>query len=150
MFVKWTNEGDLSQASGVLFVTKARHQKWHSSFFFPTPSHAPTELHFAYHRSCLKHRKSSRGVRSTSFSSGKRSTLRTTSHQLPTQSCLSPPKNRAGCTWPRGCPQWRTSRSHKSSLISGVYWLEKCQQRMYHVQEGPSPWVTCTACAEPL
>lgn len=153
MFVEWTNEGAWIiiwvRLLGVLSVTKARHRRWHSSFF-PTPSRAPTELCFAHHRSCLKHRKSSRGVRSTSFSSGHRSKLRTTSHQLPTQSCFSPPKNRAGCTWRGGCPRWQTSRSCKSNLVSGVHWLEKCWQRMYYVQEGPLPWVTCTACAEPL
>lgn len=155
MFVEWTNKGAwiiiwvrlleccLSPRPDTVGDTPVSPPP-------PTPSHAPTELCFAHHRSCLKHRKSSRGVRLTSFSSGHRSKLRTTSHQLPTQSCFSPPKNRAGCTWRGGCPRWQTSRSCKSNLVSGVHWLEKCWRRMYYVQEGPSPWVTCTACAEPL
>lgn len=131
MFVEWTNEG----VDHIWVRLLECYFSWrpdtrgllHLSFF-PTPSYVLTEFCFAYHRRYLKHQKSSQGVRSTSFSSGKRSTLRTTSHQLPIQSCSLPQKNKVGCTWQGGCPRWQTSRYHKSSLISGVYWLEKCWQ----------------------
>ena len=92
------------------------------------PSCALKEFCFACHRSFQKHQSSSKVVRPTSFSSGKVSTLRTTSHQLLIQSCSLPPKNKARCTWHGDCPPWQTSRYHKSSLISGVYSLEKCWQ----------------------
>lgn len=131
MLDEWPNERTQIAEAGsrALFLMKSRY--WRvalQGFFFPNAFLCTNRILFCYHRSCQKHQNSSQVVRPTSFSSGKVSTLRTTSHQLLIQSCLLPPKNKVGCTWHGDCPLWQTSRYHKSSLISGVYSLGKCWQ----------------------
>lgn len=97
------------------------------------------------YRRCLRHPKPSE-MRPTFSSSGNVMAVRTTSNQLPIQSCSLPHRKKNWCTWQEDYPLSLTFRYWKPSLDSGVYFLVKCLQSictMYMEESNLLLLVTC-------